>query len=94
MWLKVIVEYRDSDGFREIMPLVWQRMDEKGRNWRIVFKTLCLLEACIRYGSERVIDEAKERIYAIKTLTDFQYTDPETAKDCGTGSLFIFYLKF
>lgn len=77
----------DYDGYREIMPLIWQRLDEKGRNWRVVFKTLTLLEICIKYGSERVIDETKERIYAIKTLMDFQHFDPETSKDCGTGSM-------
>ena len=79
----------DYDGYREIMPLIWQRLDERGTNWRIVFKTITLLETCVKYGSERVIDETKERIYAIKTLMDFQHFDNETAKDCGTGSIII-----
>lgn len=27
-----------STGYREVMPLVWKRMNEPGKNWRIVYK--------------------------------------------------------
>ncbi len=43
------------------------------------------MDNLLKFGSERCIDEAKERIFQIKTLIDFQYSDPNTMKDCGTG---------
>jgi hypothetical protein len=50
------------------------------------FQALTLLDQLLKFGAERCIDEAKERIYQIKSLCDFQYSDENTMKDCGTGS--------
>jgi len=72
------------DGYNEVMPLIWQRMNETGRNWRIVFKSLELLEDLLRNGSERVIQEARDRIHLVRTLQDFQFIDEER-KDRGSG---------
>ncbi len=52
-------------------------------------QTLALLDQLLKFGAERCIDEAKERIFQIKTLCDFQYSDESTMKDCGTGSCVI-----
>ena len=122
------------------MPLVWDRMSQPNKQWRVIFKvryatpralcedtifsrlvfvqrTVCtclnlmaffffflspfisppprrrrspqaltLLDQLLKFGAERCIDEAKERIYQIKSLCDFQYSDENTMKDCGTGS--------
>lgn len=27
-----------SNGFKEVMPLIWERIGEQGKNWRIIFK--------------------------------------------------------
>jgi uncharacterized membrane protein YgcG len=51
-------------------------------------QSLVLLENLLKFGAERCIDEAKERIYQIKSLIDFRYSDEVTMKDCGTGSMF------
>lgn len=74
----------DSGIYREIVPLLWQRMSEKPRYWRIVFKCLNVTEYFIRHGSQRFIEEAKEKQYQIKLLQNFHYVDSEE-KDRGAA---------
>ncbi len=66
----------------EIMQLIYERMQERGSNWRICYKSLQLLEYLIKHGSERVIDNAKNHVYDLKALRHFQFTD-EKGKDQG-----------
>lgn len=67
--------------FTEIMQMIWKRLNDHGKNWRHVYKSLVLLDYIIKTGSEKVAQQCKENIYAIQTLKDFQYT--EDNKDQG-----------
>ncbi|KAL3875987.1 hypothetical protein ACJMK2_033880 [Sinanodonta woodiana] len=67
--------------FTEIMQMVWKRLNDHGKNWRHVYKSLVLLDYIIKTGSEKVAQQCKENIYAIQTLKDFQYI--EDNKDQG-----------
>jgi epsin len=40
--------------FTEIMQMVWKRLNDHGKNWRHVYKSLVLLEYLIKTGSEKV----------------------------------------
>ncbi|XP_044019192.1 epsin-2 isoform X1 [Aphidius gifuensis] len=61
--------------FTEIMQMLWKRLNDHGKNWRHVYKTLVLLEYLIKTGSEKVAQQCKENIFAIQTLKDFQYME-------------------
>ncbi|CAF1902685.1 unnamed protein product [Rotaria magnacalcarata] len=67
--------------YAEIMPIVWKRLNDHGKNWRHVYKSLVLLDHLIKYGNERVSQQCKENIFAIQTLKDFQYVEDQ--KDQG-----------
>lgn len=67
--------------FTEIMQMIWKRLNDHGKNWRHVYKSLVLLDYIIKTGSERVAQQCKENIFAIQTLKDFQYV--EDNKDQG-----------
>ena len=67
--------------FTEIMQMIWKRLNDHGKNWRHVYKSLTVLDYIIKTGSEKVAQQCKENIYAIQTLKDFQYT--EDNKDQG-----------
>lgn len=67
--------------FTEIMQMIWKRLNDHGKNWRHVYKSLAVLDYIIKTGSEKVAQQCKENIYAIQTLKDFQYT--EDNKDQG-----------
>lgn len=58
-------------------------MNEPGRNWRIVYKCLVLLEGILRHGSERAIDEARDRLFTLRALQDFRFMEEE--RDRGSG---------
>merc|ERR1719399_1798173 len=73
----------DYQEYGVVMKAVWNGVNEKGKNWRVVFKALSLLEHLIKNGAERCVDEARERIYTIRTLTEFRYNEDGTEK--GTG---------
>ncbi|KAJ3038890.1 hypothetical protein HDV00_012812 [Rhizophlyctis rosea] len=69
------LEYRRD--FVEIMEMIDKRLNDHGKNWRHVFKALTLLDYLLHDGSEAVISYARENLYVIKTLKEFQYIDDE-----------------
>ncbi|VDP05716.1 unnamed protein product [Soboliphyme baturini] len=67
--------------FSEVMQMIWKRLNDHGKNWRHVYKSLVLLDYLIKLGSEKVAQQCRENIYAIQTLKDFQHI--EDNKDQG-----------
>lgn len=61
--------------FSEIMSMIWRRLNDHGKNWRHVYKSLVLLDYLIKCGSERVAQQCRENMYAIETLKDFQHIE-------------------
>ncbi|KAI6001930.1 ENTH-domain-containing protein [Pisolithus albus] len=76
--------YNQSD-FVEIMEMLDKRLNDKGKNWRHVFKSLTVLDYLLHAGSENVVLYFKDNLYVIKTLKEFQYID-EDGKDCGANN--------
>ena len=68
--------------FSEIMVMIWKRLNDHGKNWRHVYKSLVLLDYILKTGSERVAQQCRENIFAIQTLKDFQFIDRD-GKDQG-----------
>ena len=64
------------------MQFLWVRLSDKGKSWRHVYKSLLLIEYMIKAGSERIIDDLRDNVYRIRTLTDFQHVN-EMGKDEG-----------
>ncbi|KAG6837158.1 hypothetical protein H0H93_013748 [Arthromyces matolae] len=73
--------YNQQD-FVEIMEMLDKRLNDKGKNWRHVFKSLTVLDYCLHQGSENVVIYFRDNAYIIKTLKEFQYID-EDGKDQG-----------
>jgi len=48
-------------------------MGESGKNWKMVFKSLDLLEYLLKRGSERVIAEAQGRQYQVVFIENFLF---------------------
>ena len=65
----------------EVMRMIWKRLNDHGKNWRHVYKSLVLLDYLIKNGNEKVAQQCKEHIVAIQTLKDFQYMEEQ--KDLG-----------
>ncbi|KAJ5232050.1 hypothetical protein N7468_005006 [Penicillium chermesinum] len=68
--------------FYEIMDMIDKRLNDKGKNWRHVLKSLKVLDYCLHEGSELVVTWARKNVYIIKTLREFQYIDEE-GRDVG-----------
>ncbi|XP_026513269.1 ENTH domain-containing protein 1 [Terrapene carolina triunguis] len=66
----------------EIMNMIWHRMNDQGKNWRHVYKSLTLLDYLIKNGSKKVIQHCREGLFNIQTLKDFHYID-EAGKNQG-----------
>ncbi|POR39390.1 Epsin-1 [Tolypocladium paradoxum] len=71
-----------STEFYDIMDMIDKRLNDKGKNWRHVLKALKVLDYCLHEGSELVVTWARQSIYIIKTLREFQYID-EDGRDVG-----------
>lgn len=52
----------------EIMRMIWKRLNDHGKNWRHVYKSLVLLDYLVKNGNEKVAQQCKEHIVAIQTL--------------------------
>ncbi|EXJ95061.1 hypothetical protein A1O1_00179 [Capronia coronata CBS 617.96] len=74
--------FNNPSDFYEIMDMLDKRLNDKGKNWRHVLKSLKVLDYCLHEGSELVVTWARKNIYIIKTLREFQYID-EDGKDVG-----------
>lgn len=74
-----------STDFYEVMDMLDKRLNDKGKNWRHVLKSLKVLDYCLHEGSELVVTWARKNIYIIKTLREFYYVD-ESGKDVGAAS--------
>ncbi|KIK93931.1 hypothetical protein PAXRUDRAFT_33803 [Paxillus rubicundulus Ve08.2h10] len=77
------LSYNQND-FVEIMEMLDKRLNDKGKNWRHVFKSLTVLDYLLHAGSENVVLYFRDNLYIIKTLKEFQYVD-EDGKDCGAN---------
>jgi epsin len=81
----LLTEYSPSD-FYEIMDMLDKRLNDKGKNWRHVLKSLKVLDYCLHEGSELVVTWARKNIYIIKTLREFTYVD-EDGRDVGNNGM-------
>jgi len=70
------------------MEMLDRRLNDKGKNWRHVLKALKVLDYCLHEGSAHVVVWAKDNIYIIKTLREFQYIDEE-GKDQGLNGMHL-----
>ena len=64
--------------------MVWKRLNDHGKNWRHVYKSLVLLEYLVKNGSERVVRQCVDNLFSIQTLKDFQFLDKD-GKDQGSN---------
>lgn len=72
--------------FYEIVDMLDKRLNDKGKNWRHVLKSLKVLDYCLHEGSELVVTWARKNVYIIKTLREFQYIDDE-GRDVGQNGM-------
>lgn len=68
----------DSVEFFEIMDMIDRRLNDKGKYWRHVAKSLTVLDYLVRFGSENCVLWCKENLYVIKTLGEFRHDDDGT----------------
>lgn len=76
--------------FYEIVEMLDKRLNDKGKNWRHVLKSLKVVDYCLHEGSEQVVTWATKNLYIIKTLREFQYID-EDGRDVGQNGMLYAY---
>ncbi|XP_042001114.1 clathrin interactor EPSIN 1-like [Salvia splendens] len=65
-----------------VMNVLWARLAETGKNWRLVYKSLTVIEYLVGHGSERAVDDIIEHTFKISSLASFEYVEP-SGKDVG-----------
>mmetsp|Transcript_35351 Transcript_35351/g.45583 ORF Transcript_35351/g.45583 Transcript_35351/m.45583 type:complete len:441 (+) Transcript_35351:105-1427(+) len=73
----------DFEKYPVIMKQIWSSLDNTATSWRKVFKALSLLEHLIKNGNERIVEETRDHMRKIRSLTDFNFY--EGAIDRGSG---------
>lgn len=73
----------DNQKFHEILDVIEQRLLETPENWRLVYKTLLLLEFLVKQGPMKCVEYVKRNTTHLERLADdFHYKDPN-GKDQG-----------
>ena len=67
--------FTSQTDFLEIMDMIDRRLNDKGKNWRHVVKSLTVLDYLVRYGLDKCVLWSKDNLYIIKTLREFVHFD-------------------
>lgn len=74
------------DDFKTVTDYVWRNVELSGALWRVVYKSLNLLDYLLRHGSERCIEDARDHTRELKRLLKFEFIDAAAgAKDQGAN---------
>merc|ERR1719295_2283066 len=57
-------------------------LQDNRSNWRRTYKSLLLLDYLVKNGSERVVTNAREHIYDLRSMENYSFVD-ENGKDQG-----------
>lgn len=69
------------------MKLIWQALDNPARTWKLMFKTLTLIQFLIKNGNERVVEECRDHLHQIRPLQDYNYYEGTVDKGSGVRDL-------
>ncbi|RLV95912.1 Epsin-1 [Spathaspora sp. JA1] len=69
--------YQSQTEFLEVMDMLDRRLNDKGKYWRHVAKSLTVLDYLVRYGSDKCVLWAKDNLYIVKTLREFIHLDEQ-----------------
>eukprot|EP00959_Pyramimonas_sp_CCMP1952_P303832 6358379-Pyramimonas_sp.AAC.1 len=59
-----------------ILSVLYKRMEDEGKDWRHVYKSLSVLEHLATQGSERVMRDICHERGMLRRLENFQYVEP------------------
>lgn len=83
--MRDIAEYTfHVEAYTHVMGMIWKRLNDHGKNWRHVYKSLVVLDYLVKNGSDRVAQQCRDNIFSIQTLKDFQFIDKD-GKDQGVN---------
>merc|ERR1712157_646431 len=81
---KIARDTHDFEKYTVITKIMWQSLEnQRPAAWRVVFKSLILLEHLMKNGSEHCVDDARSHSHTLKSLYNFHYY--EGSIDRGTG---------
>jgi len=73
----------DYDHYPTVSKLLWEGLEGRPAAWRVVFKALTLLEHLIKNGSERMVEDARNKDHKLRSLYNFNYFEGQ--QDRGLG---------
>lgn len=74
----------DYERYSVVCKIMWESIEnQRPAAWRVVFKGLTLLEHLIKNGSEKCVDEGRNRSHLLRSLNNFNYY--EGTVDRGVG---------
>ena len=64
----------DMERFQVVSSLMWEGMEnQRPAAWKVVFKSLNLLDHLVKNGAERCVDDARNHGHVLRTLGQFNY---------------------
>jgi len=79
----IAADIHTYENYAMVMRIIWDSLNAAGRSWRQIFKTLALLEHLIKNGPERIVEDARDHMFKIRTLSDFNYYEGNVDRGAG-----------
>ncbi|KAG5462881.1 MAG: hypothetical protein BJ554DRAFT_3053 [Olpidium bornovanus] len=68
-----------------VVNVVAERLQDRGKDWRHVYKALILIDYLLRTGPNQVVTEFRVHAHHLRALEDFSYVDDD-GRDQGLHS--------
>jgi epsin len=82
----VIKLYKFRGDGRVVLEVLDKRLNDSGKNWRHVYKSLLVYQYLLENGPEYIINHCKKNLHVIKTLREYQHIDEKMMDQGQKGS--------
>ena len=80
----IAAESMDYEKYNIITNIIWNNIEStEGKTWKQIFKTVTLMDFLVKNGSERFIDNCRDKMYRIRNLSDYTYYEGSVEKGSG-----------
>ena len=67
----------------DVLNVLFMKLEESGKNWRMCYKALGVIEFMVSHGSERSVSLLRSHMHYIRALETFKHVNPSNGRDEG-----------
>eukprot|EP01035_Chromulina_nebulosa_P029222 gene29222-38709_t len=80
--IEIAAETMDHKKYGIIMGIIWEYLEAETMSWKLIFKSLTLLDFLVKNGTEKVIEACRIRIEKIRSLLGYVFYEGREERGC------------